>query len=166
MSEKVENETEDAIKKANSIRRNKVINEYLDRITDYFVVMFEEINGIKLIGSDKEFFRIKSKGILYYWLSVVYDEAISEVKNLESALNTSKNMVKKLRDSQTELQAIIVKANSSLPVDPHDQINPLKNRDEMKTDPPPPGITRDFGSEIDGYYSHIKSKRFLKKDDK
>lgn len=149
-------------KKEASARRNKVISEYLDRITDDFLVMFEEIHGTKLLGSDKEFFRIKSKGILFYWLGVVYDESISEVKNLESALDTSQTMVKKLRDSQQELQAIIQKTNSSQPTEAHSQLLyptsgdsriQAENRNEKKTDPPP--SKQNLADKIDGFYSHV-----------
>jgi len=98
-----------------NLRRNQVVLEHLDRMVDDLVVMFEETYETKLNGSRRDLFRNKAKSILTYWLMQVYDEATSELKNLETALDTSRVMVRKLRESEQNLLAISSSLSSRPP---------------------------------------------------
>ncbi len=132
-----------------SVKKHRIISENLDRITDDLLVMFEEIHQIKMMNSDIALFRNKSKSVLYYWLSQVYDEAHSDVKNLETALDTSKSIVKKLRDSEQNLKAVI---SSSSPPELNHSLFQENKHDTIKT---PALSQKDLDSKIDGFYSSL-----------
>lgn len=96
---------------ADEYKKHNVIQTNLDRIVDDLMSMVEQAYGVKLNSNERDLFKAKTKSILYYWLSNVYDEASSEVKNLELALETSKTITRtitrQLRDSEETLRARI-----------------------------------------------------------
>lgn len=99
-----------------NIRKNMVVQEHFDAMINDMLVLFEESYGFKLSNNEREFFILRAKGVLTYWVGMVYDEAYSSVKNLESALDTSQGMVKRLREeSERNLQTITELKNSTIP---------------------------------------------------
>jgi len=103
-------------KQDENVKKNLVIYNQLDRMVEDLVVMFEETYRIKLKGANKEIFVVKAKGVLVYWAGLIYDDANSHVKNLESALDTSYSINRVLRQSEQNLLAI----SSSLSTNPPD----------------------------------------------
>jgi len=90
-----------------NIRKNMVVQEHFDAMIIDMIALFEESYGFKLSNKEKSLFTLRAKGILTYWVGLVYDEAYSTVKDLESALDASQFMVKKLRaQSEPNLNAI------------------------------------------------------------
>ena len=124
-----------------AFKKHKIISENLDRITDDFLVLFEETHGLKLSKKEKALFQNKSKSILYYWVGIIYDDATLQVKNLEIALEASKSITKKLRDSQQNLPA-------AFKIEPENSTKVEKKQD--------------LSEKIDGFYSHF-NKALLQK---
>lgn len=127
-----------------AFKKHKIISENLDRITDDFLILFEEMHGFKLSKTEKALFQNKSKSILYYWVGIIYDDATLQVKNLEIALETSKSITKKLRDSQQNLPpAVKIEQENSPKIDKKQELS----------------------EKIDGFYSHF-NKELLEKSPK
>ena len=142
-------------KKFLSIRQNEVILEHFEKISDDIFVLFDKMQDKELLSLDKVAFREKLKGTLYFWLQIIYCEAINDVKNLECALDATKTMVKKLKVSQMDLQAIITRHESTVPTDLHKQPEPTLSE----------SVGKNMADKIDGFYSHVNkatSKNFEK----
>lgn len=86
-------------------KREKTILAILDELS---LDLEKTLVDVKKISANEEEaiprFKIEVKSKVYYWLSMLYDEMEAREKNLEIALDVSKEIIKKLKESNQELQ--------------------------------------------------------------
>lgn len=82
-------------------RRERVILQILDELSLDLNKTIDDLKSNHTPNEVYDKFNVEAKSKIYYWLSNLYDEIEAREKNLETALDTSRQIIKKLKEKQS-----------------------------------------------------------------
>ncbi len=76
------------------VHKNKVVLEYLEAVTEA-VIKAQELDADERVTN--------LRGVLYYWMGIIFDEGRVNASNLEVANDALRQMVARLKHQNKEL---------------------------------------------------------------